>query len=585
MKSRLSRRRFLQLFGSTVAGSVVVACAPAIAPSGSGSAPAPVAAEPAGPAPISGPGGWTVNYPPFEKYSPTKRFTQPRAVGSNIKYVGDDTVEYHAGDRLTEEMLGVRFEPKFIYSGGGEYREKLNLAMASGDIPDFFSVFPFDLYGQMVESGLLKDITDLWEAHASDRMKEMANWGDGVLWEPIRINGRIYGFPAIKVVGQDEKLLWYRTDWFEQIGAQPPTTLDELHDVAKALVDAGVAGSDRNTIGLPFSSDLNTWICSTDPIFGGYGVMPGYWQQMDDGSVANYSTMEGTKEALALLNAWYKEGIIHQEFFTLDTNKSVEPVVNGQAGMYFGPYWCPRWPNTDAINNARAQGIENAGWAMATIPAGPAGRGTKFTLPVQSANCAGAHMSDEDVIAWIKAQAWVDELVHPSKMMETNWHGFEGYDYAASDDGCTLVPEIESVAIPTGGARLDVLVQAAEYEYVDALFEIYNSNPDELDCYERNLVEANLFGGEAQRYKDTRDAYRMALEAVENYAIGSAFNGIPTPTMISEQGNLNEMERAAFIDIIVGNQPISYFDEFVQQWKERGGDAIAGEIAEYLAAG
>jgi putative aldouronate transport system substrate-binding protein len=55
--------------------------------------------------------------------------------------------------------------------------------------------------------------------------------------------------------------------------------------------------------------------------------------------------------------------------------------------------------------------------------------------------------------------------------------------------------------------------------------------------------------------------------------------------MISEQGNLNEMERAAFIDIIVGNQPISYFDEFVQQWKERGGDAIAGEIAEYLAAG
>jgi putative aldouronate transport system substrate-binding protein len=127
-------------------------------------------------------------------------------------------------------------------------------------------------------------------------------------------------------------------------------------------------------------------------------------------------------------------------------------------------------------------------------------------------------------------------------------------------------------------------VQAAEYEYLDTLFEIYNSDPDQLDCYERNLVEASYFGGEAQRYKDTRDAYRMALEAVDNYAIGSAFNGIPTATMISQQGNLNELERAAFIDIIVGNQPISYFDEFVKQWKERGGEAIGNEIAAYLAA-
>jgi putative aldouronate transport system substrate-binding protein len=611
MRTKITRRHFLQRIGMTAAATSLAACgagtegnapaattAPAAtqAPAAAAAATteavtATTAAEPAAAAATTeavtttaattaaetaAAGGvdWTVNYPPFEKFDPIKQFTSPRVAGSQKKFVGSDTLEHNAGDRLIEERLGIRFTSKYIASGNDEFREKLNLALAAGDLPDFIGVYPFDLYGQMVKAGVLKDLTNIWPQAASPFLQEVSNWSNGILWEPIRIDGKIYGFPGIKVIGQDEKLLWYRKDWLDKVGAKPPTTLDELHDVAKALVDAKVAGTDRPTIGLPLNNELNTWICSTDPIFGAYGVMPGYWKQNEDGTVVNYSTMPETREALALLNAWYKEGIIHQEFFTLDTGKSVEPIINGQAGMYFGPYWCPRWPNGDAAKNS-----PGAEWAFTLIPTGPKGRGTKFTLPVQSAHAIGAHVSDEDAIAIIKAVDWTEHLTNPKFLPETNWHGFEGYDYEFKDGKLALTPDIEPVGLPTS-ARVDVLVQLREYEYNEWLRQ---QPPESLDSYERALVEATFSGGGGQMYMDTYAAYKEGVKAVEEYAIRSAFNGIPTPTMIAEQGNLNDLERAAFIDIIVGNKPIESFDAFVQDWKSRGGDAIAREIGEYLA--
>lgn len=606
MRRTISRRRFLKGVGLSAAGGLLAACgaAPAATPEATAPAaaaeptvapPVAAAAEPTS-APTTAPatveatateaaeataaggsrtGDWVVNYPPFDKYSPTKNFTSPRSAGSNINYIGGDTVEEHAGDRLTEERLGIRYTSKFISASGGEYREKLNLGMAAGDLPDFFTVYPFDLYAQMVEAGVLKDLTDLWPQAASAHMQEVLSWSDGLLWEPITIDGRFYGFPGIKVVGQDEKLLWYRQDWLDKIDAKPPTTLDELRDVALALVEAKVAGPDRPTIGLPLNNELNTWICSTDPVFGAYGVMPGYWKRMEDGSVMNYSIMPETREALALLSAWYKDGIIDPEFFTLDTGKSVEPIINGQAGLYFGPYWCPRWPNSDAAKND-----PNAVWGYTTIPTGPAGRGTKFTLPVQSAYCIGAQVSDEDAVAILKGVAWVDALTHPDFQAQTNWHGFEGYDYQWEGDTVVLTPETEAQTIPAG-ARIDVLVQLREYEYN----EVLSKRPaSELDAYEQALVKATFAEGEAQRYRDTYEAYKIALDAVEKYAIRSAFNGIPTPTIVSELGNLTELEASTFIDIIVGNKPIEAFDEFVGEWKSRGGDAMTEEVGAYLAA-
>ena len=51
--------------------------------------------------------------------------------------------------------------------------------------------------------------------------------------------------------------------------------------------------------------------------------------------------------------------------------------------------------------------------------------------------------------------------------------------------------------------------------------------------------------------------------------------------MITKQGELNKLRDNAYISIIMGEEPVSYFDTFVEQWKAQGGDDIAKEVNEW----
>jgi putative aldouronate transport system substrate-binding protein len=57
-----------------------------------------------------------------------------------------------------------------------------------------------------------------------------------------------------------------------------------------------------------------------------------------------------------------------------------------------------------------------------------------------------------------------------------------------------------------------------------------------------------------------------------------------TPTMDSRWADLQKLENEAFLKIIIGDQPVSSFDDFVTQWKRLGGDQITKEVAEAVKA-
>jgi putative aldouronate transport system substrate-binding protein len=52
-----------------------------------------------------------------------------------------------------------------------------------------------------------------------------------------------------------------------------------------------------------------------------------------------------------------------------------------------------------------------------------------------------------------------------------------------------------------------------------------------------------------------------------------------TETMKLKWSNLRDLEEQAFIKIITGVEPLDYFDTFVSEWKNLGGDEIIAEIA------
>ena len=48
--------------------------------------------------------------------------------------------------------------------------------------------------------------------------------------------------------------------------------------------------------------------------------------------------------------------------------------------------------------------------------------------------------------------------------------------------------------------------------------------------------------------------------------------------MISKWANLEKLENEMMVQIIMGEKPVDYFDEFVTQWNALGGQAITDEI-------
>ncbi|MNC68844.1 hypothetical protein D3C76_114460 [compost metagenome] len=52
--------------------------------------------------------------------------------------------------------------------------------------------------------------------------------------------------------------------------------------------------------------------------------------------------------------------------------------------------------------------------------------------------------------------------------------------------------------------------------------------------------------------------------------------------MLSHWPELQKLESETFLNIIVGDSPLSDFDLFVAKWKSLGGDAITQEVAQIV---
>ena len=56
---------------------------------------------------------------------------------------------------------------------------------------------------------------------------------------------------------------------------------------------------------------------------------------------------------------------------------------------------------------------------------------------------------------------------------------------------------------------------------------------------------------------------------------------VTTPSMITKSGEMEKLRDSTFLSMIMGETPISDFDNYVSQWKSLGGDDIGKEVNEW----
>jgi putative aldouronate transport system substrate-binding protein len=524
--------------------------------------------------------GWATKLPdlpaglPAPDQAPIK-ITVTRRVDAQTKFAQGDSLENNPWSRMIKKLFGVELAVAWTWATNDEANSKYNLALSSGDIPDYLETIPSTIFVQMVQAGALEDITDAWEQYAGDRWKKaFAEYGE-LPWTWSKVDGRVYGLPRVEDLAHNDTILWYRADWLEQLNLKPPTTLDELHDVALALVKANIGkGASGTTLGLMANKQYGaTWYGSLDPIWGAFGVMPHqggtFWTKVDDKLVFD-ATRPEMKEPLALLNQWYKDGIFRKDFFTVETSDSVQDVAASQVGLHFTPSW---GANLDAVKNDPA-----TKWAFTNIPSGPNGSKGKYTennfKPEPFAFRKGAQNID-------KIFAITNWMIDLTEDFSLRFHGWEGHNYEWKDDkvGWTDIGWQAWAIGPVGtrgGGMADPRRVGNEIKY--RRDEWGKLPPEKRDAMMNLLLE------DPTGVQQVSDESRLFI--LDNAADGrlTELQRLPTPTMLERGVDLQKLVDEAILGIITGEKPLSAFDEMVTQWQQLGGDQVTKEVNEWWAA-
>lgn len=97
---------------------------------------------------------------------------------------------------MFRDEVGIECSYKLISPNAEDYQQKLVLAMTSGDLPDIFHVNDLALYKQMVDAGVIADLTDVYEREANPTLKSIVE-GEGTgLLITLCLMGNYTAFPG-----------------------------------------------------------------------------------------------------------------------------------------------------------------------------------------------------------------------------------------------------------------------------------------------------------------------------------------------------------------------------------------------------
>ncbi len=259
---------------------------------------------------------------PYGKYEQPVVLTSVRSFETSEKLPEGDTPENNQYTRYVKDTLNI--DVQYIWtSATADYDNKVNLSIASNDVPDAMVVNLSQLT-QMVAADQLADLTETYNTYVAPSVKQMMDSSKGIALNAVTFDGKIMAIPALTVPDDGYQLMWIRKDWLDKLGLSIPKTLDDVEKTAQAFVSQDPGGLPAGkTIGIlgpqnggvinaDFTRPTNGNF-TFDPVFFSLHSYPGFWVKGADGKVAYGSILPETKTALAKLADWYKKGLIDPE--------------------------------------------------------------------------------------------------------------------------------------------------------------------------------------------------------------------------------------------------------------------------------
>ena len=499
---------------------------------------------------------------PYGRYPELVTYTLGQMSGANNSNLPEgDTYEDNAYTRYLRQMLNIQNDMAYSESED-RYDEMLHVFVKDKNLPDVLVISDRKVLKELVENNLVEDLTEAFENCASDRIKEMYESYGGQLLEAGTFDGKLMAIPET-VIDHGPCFMWLRKDWMDELGLEEPTTFTEALDIVEAFVEHRMGTEEgEEPVGLVCDTALvgtTSSSYSVDPVFDNFGASPQRWVEKD-GEIVYGSTTDETRMALMYLNALYKRGILDQSFALRAQNNLRELVVEGKCGAFFGLWWTPNNPLMDEYSND-----SESEW----VPYYFEQKGNAFEY---------ASFRDNKYVVVRKGYE------HPEIVLKILNVLFDYTRYEAED--ADEVNRYFALNVDPTARPLVINVDYNEATYIitEHIREALEGTleTEKLSAIEKAYYEAcgNYLKGDSYTVEDWA-AYKSRISAV-GLLVDENYSPVNKKYLDDTDGDLPQslqtLEEKAFIQIIMGEQPIGYFDTFVKQWYEMGGEELTEQI-------
>lgn len=488
----------------------------------------------------------------------------------HVAMLDNASCEYLDGEDITnnwwtkqyKERYNVTVVTDWSTNDSDTYDTKINLAMVSGNLPDTFKVQSLVQLEQLIDAGLVMDLTEIFDANASDLLKEIV-YADMDTFNSGVKDGVLYGIAQMHYGwGTQPYYLWLRNDWMEDQGFSAPETIEDLETIMNTFVEEYGA----------WGYSVDKTLAQLKALAPAWGAYPDIWVKNSDGALEPGSIQPEMKEALAKFAEWYKNGWIDPNFTTYDYNAMNAAAVNGTSGAVGYQQWWGYIPGADVVTQQGAEAI----FYPYEIPAAT----TDVLYPIAFDNNGYTVVSKD--------------CEHPEAVIELM--NFYAEVYFSEDEIDEGIQEFRTMNL-NGYAHITGPFRTTNTRSEDVNLEQVSKAIAENDTsylkaatavgkYEGSMKwlnnhDSSGLGDYLQHGAGEHAAFQLAHNIIEDGRyITSGLWGKQPEIMNTYGSTLDDLLLEGFTKIIIGAESVDYFDTLVANWRSAGGDTVIDAVNE-----
>ena len=505
-------------------------------------------------------GDWKAPYPTVVN------ITTVKGTGMDQVFENGDDQRNNPWTRAWKDQLGIEVTYDWIDEGNTQYPTKLNMTIASGSLPDVFKC-NYVQFRQLMQADLLMDITEYYNNNTSQRIRDYEKTDPDTI-KLTTVDGRIYGIPAYYYGIIDQpKDLWVRKDWYEAAGSPPLKTVEDFENLAKKFIE------EHGGYGLAIENKLEN-LFMTGPMFGVYLGNPAnanaqyFWYEDETGRIKAGIAHKEFKTALTYWAKWYQDGIISPDFANFDVNKMIQDIVNGKVGTQPHYQW-QGWhvgPNLVAAQGNDAYFIP---FAFPTLDGSQVLGQVGFPnndIIVVSKTCTNP-------AAVMKLLSFTDYIMFDPnpKLTEEEFKGFTDGQREHVPGSVEIIDPMADMiqfehvlnALKTGDTS-DLFTAGMKKKYGDSISWLNEKNAGGLGAYLQQGFEGC--------------SYYNSKFLIDNNFLKKTDVWGPPPVEFDKTVNTIDIILNGVMEIIMGVQPVDYYDQVLADWYAQGGQIMEDAV-------